>query len=256
MNAYRRILPILTAISILLIATSGDVAIAENPNIDAMTETIKSGTSAERIQLATSLDYSGITDKELFDAINKAILDEYPTVGANSQKIDEVSWLCKGLATSGRLEYKPTFEQILATNAPSKLKRHTRNSLAYIDDFAAWNPYINSKDYAQDGRSASDAKNISMLKSGIPVLQKKAAGRVINSPTSDEAVYEVIAEELIKGYSKSPKDGAHFDAMGWLCKALGVSGRTKYRSVLEEVKASSPSRKIKRHAKKALASLS
>ncbi len=224
-------------------------------DIDHMVDTVLSGTRTQRIQLAKSLEFSGITVKRLFDAIDKVILDEYASVGTDKYKIDEVSWLCKGLATSGRPEYKKTFDQVLASGVSSKLLRHARDSAARLDDWALWNPYLNSTEYAAEGRKPADAKSLSMLHSGIPVLQKKAAGQVINDGTKDGAVYDAIAEELTVGAAIKPRDGTHVDAMGWLCKALGSSHQAKYKEVLEKVRDTSPNSKIRRHAGNALKAL-
>ncbi len=241
----------LIALSLPLILASASGA----ADIDDMIETIESGTSNQRIQLARSLEFSGIVDKRLFDAINKLILAEYANVGTDTHMIEELSWLCKGLATSGLPEYKSTFEQLLASELPSKLKRHVQKSSASIDNWALWNPYLSSTKYAAEGRSELDAKHMSMIHSGAPVLQKQAAGAVIKKPTRDAAVYDAMAEELDKGAAINPTDKYHVDAMGWLCRALGSSHQAKYKELLEKVRDTSPNSKIQRHATNALTTL-
>jgi len=71
----------------------------------------------------------------------------------------------------------------------------------------------------------------------------------------DEKVLDVVSSQLLTDFNKKSKDRNHIDAMAWICKALGASGKSKYRNALSTVMKDSKNRKLRGYAKKSLAQL-
>ncbi|MDY0221499.1 MAG: hypothetical protein RBR67_10215 [Desulfobacterium sp.] len=85
-----------------------------------------------------------------------------------------------------------------------------------------------------------------MLKSDLMKVKKEAAKRITTRSYTDQDLYEVVNEELLKGY-QTASDKVSIDTMAWLCKALGTSGNEKYKDTLQKVK-NSDNRKLARSA--------
>ena len=73
-----------------------------------------------------------------------------------------------------------------------------------------------------------------MLKSDLMKVKKKAAQIITRRAYTDQDLYEVVNEELLKGYPTASDKS--IDTMAWLCKALGTSGNEKYKETLQKVK--------------------
>jgi len=82
---------------------------------------------------------------------------------------------------------------------------------------------------------------INMLKSDSMNVKRDAAKMIIRKLYTDQDLYEVVNEELLKGYPTA-SDKVSIDTMAWLCKALGASGNEKYKETLQKVKKSDNSK--------------
>lgn len=104
------------------------------------------------------------------------------------------------------------------------------------------NPYV----------TPENRKVIELLQSSDVTDMRYGAQKAHRNFANDAAVLAVVAEELNKGYAEKPKDGLHVDTMAWLCNVLGASKDVKYRDLLTTVSKKSPSKKIRKYAKKNL----
>jgi hypothetical protein len=91
-----------------------------------------------------------------------------------------------------------------------------------------------------------------MIHSGNSREQRAAAKRIYRGRIHKKILLEAIRKELLKGYSRNPRDRYHVDAMAWFCKVLGSSGNHSYASTLNQVAGSSSSRKLRKYAAKSL----
>lgn len=102
--------------------------------------------------------------------------------------------------------------------------------------------------------SAAGERYINMLTQGGPTSIRDAAKSIYHTGEKDIEVLDVAAEVLLKNQRDSSSN-TMVDALAWVSKALGQSGNPRYKSVLQEVVQNSH-RKVAKHAKKALRSLS
>ena len=65
-------------------------------------------------------------------------------------------------------------------------------------------------------------------------------------------LFDVVNEELLKGYQQRTGDRNHIDTMAWLCKALAASGMSKYVKTLEKVADTATNTKLQKFARKSL----
>src|SRR3989304_4624841 len=70
--------------------------------VDEFITMLKSDNMEQRTNAAKRIARSGLTDPRLFDLIRDNLLNEYQLDTNNPKHIDEMSWLCKALASSGR----------------------------------------------------------------------------------------------------------------------------------------------------------
>lgn len=65
-------------------------------------------------------------EEAVFDKVRDVLLAEYNHSPSDSKYIDSLSWLCKGLATSGNPKYVKSLETVEKSAASSKLQKYAR----------------------------------------------------------------------------------------------------------------------------------
>jgi hypothetical protein len=206
----------------------------DTQEINEYIQTIQEGSLAHKIRAAKEITRSGISDTKLFDVVEKELLADFENA-SGSDSIDYMSWLCKALASSGQSKYKPTIQKIATTTKDSKLKRYAEQSLTLFEEYAARNTIMTKKTGPMAGKDPEIVKIINMLKSDRMDLKRDAAKSITRKSYTDPDLYEVVNEEILKGYMTA-SDKVSLDAMAWLCKALGTSGNAKYKETLKTVK--------------------
>jgi len=93
---------------------------------------------------------------------------------------------------------------------------------------------------------------INLLQSSEATNIRNGAKRAYRQFANNDAVLAIVADVLNRGYAKKTRDGYHVDAMAWLCNVLGASKDMKYKDLLTLVAKKSPSKKIRKYAKKNL----
>ena len=73
-----------------------------------------------------------------------------------------------------------------------------------------------------------------MLK-GSWISLRDVAQSLYNTGNTNIEVLDVQAETLLERYARSGEDRDAVDAVAWMCRALGASGNSRYRPVLERV---------------------
>jgi hypothetical protein len=93
---------------------------------------------------------------------------------------------------------------------------------------------------------------VNMLKSSSLKDKAAAAKIVAKLYAHDQAILDIVNEELLKGFN-SPSDSKDYvETMAWLCNALGASGQAKYASTLEKVSKEASNNKLQKYAQKNL----
>jgi len=98
--------------------------------------------------------------------------------------------------------------------------------------------------------SSQNKGHIRMLKSNNLRSVKDTARKITKAGLSNRAVLDVVEEKLLSGYRTDSRHNV--DTMAWLCKALGASGVSKYRSTLRKVTDTTPSRKLRKYCQQSL----
>ncbi len=231
---------------------------------------LNSSSRHQRITTAKKISRSGLSEEKLFDMINDILLKNYKKNTRNSQQIDEMSWLCKALASSGLDKYGVSLKSVADNTQNPKLKKYALQSLNLIKQFAERNRVMTDDKHLKEGFSPELARYINMLRSEDLTLKRDAAKHIFRSVIMDERLYDIVEEELLKEFVKTPKEREYDeygeevtygasrkqklqnDTSAWLCKALGASGMGKYIETLEKIAKTSSDMYVRRHAKDSL----
>jgi len=90
-----------------------------------------------------------------------------------------------------------------------------------------------------------------MLASGGPGTIGSAGEDIFSTAYSDPEVLDLAAQVLSELYLKNPDTREYADATSWLCKALGNSGKGRYRPLLEQVSKADIHRRTRKYCDKA-----
>ncbi len=103
---------------------------------------------------------------------------------------------------------------------------------------------------SKKGNSPGDVAG--MLRSSNLGDKADGAKIVVKLYKNDQAILDIVNNELLKGYNSRSDDRNYVEAMAWLCNALGASGQAKYASTLEKVSQEAPNKKLQKYALKNL----
>lgn len=109
-----------------------------------------------------------------------------------------------------------------------------------------------AKQEQKPSQSPDQTKFLRLLESNNVREQRDAARLIERGRIKDPVVLDAVERALLRGYKADSSDRDHIDAMSWLCKALGSSGQSKYRSTLSTVAQNAPHKKLKGYAEKSL----
>lgn len=243
----------LLAAFFLIMPVEINASMDRSKEVEQYVEILSSGTLGRQISAAKEITRSGLSDPKLFDLINNQLLDNY-LQSNGSDHVDYMAWLCKALASSGLQKYKPTLVKVAETTEDPKLERYAKQSVELFEQYAERNKIISDESNASSGHDPEVTKIINMLKSNMMELKRDAAKMVIRKDYSEPAIYEIINDDLLAGYT-SATDKVAVDTMAWLCKALAASGNPLYKETLTKIADNSGNPKLAKYAKKALKSM-
>jgi len=226
----------------------GQLALAQN--LDDLNAQLNSGNPASRIHAAKVISSSAIDNPEIFATINAILLANLENRSQEELFIDEMSWMCKALASSGEPRYEDTLNQVLQSTSNKKLRNYAQQSIELIPYYAKRNRQINQPgEYAADF-TPEEVQIANMLRSDLIQLKRDGAKKLVRFGSTQQGLFDIVEEELLAGYQINGTDNLQIDAMSWLCKALMSSGNPKYAATLDKVARESKNRKLKDYAKK------
>jgi hypothetical protein len=76
---------------------------------------------------------------------------------------------------------------------------------------------------------------VDRLLKGSWVSMRDVAQSLYNTGNANTEVLDVAAEVLLEKYPRAGEDRDAVDAVAWTCRALGASGNSRYRPVLEKI---------------------
>ena len=97
--------------------------------------------------------------------------------------------------------------------------------------------------------------NLGTLRNAAKPVKMKMLERLQWSGLSDERLFDEIANLSPERYQSKEMDKAEVGVLSHRARALGFSGNAKYRSILEDIQNTGGHRKLRGHAKKALAEM-
>lgn len=217
---------------------------------------LESTSLTTRIDAAKQISRSGLTDLKLFNYIKDELLRKYALNPNNADHIDEMAWLCKALAASGNSEYIPVLKTVVSTTTSDKLKRYAKQSIDLVSVYAVRSQTMANENQLYPNFSPEMNRYINMLRSDDFGMKREAAKTIYRNHYTEEKLFDVIRDELLKGYSQiSGNSKQDVDALAWMCKALASSGMTKYRSDLTHIIDHTSNPKLKKYAKQSRAML-
>ena len=226
---------ILCIISAILTCYVGSAAALTAADSDRILRILDSGQQRKIIFIAKKVTGSGFISTAVYDKMATLLRDEYPTAVTDRLLVDEMSWLCKALASSGMEKYRQLVREVAYNSNSGKLRLYARRSLAMFDEYAARNRIIDSKKNYNPSLTVADNQLINMLKSSRMTLVRDAAKTIYRQPVVDDTVYKVAATELLRHQLEDNRSSLDIDTLCWLCKAIGQSGNVAYFPVLEKI---------------------
>lgn len=194
---------------------------------------------------------SGRMDEEIYVKAAQLLKSGYMRAGTNKEKIDELAWLCKVLASSGDQKYAELLTEVATQSNNNKLEFYANQSIELISEYAERNSIMSNGECSSQDLTPQENKFVNMIRSDNVALVKDAAKLIYRSPSTNSKVYEVVAEELTKRAPNVAGDREGVDALAWMCKALGSSGDTKHLQTLKTI-ATSDNWKLARNATEAI----
>ncbi|MDH3348174.1 MAG: hypothetical protein OEM02_08785 [Desulfobulbaceae bacterium] len=241
---------------ILAVAFSTNFAHGSANNIvEGYIADLESSSHVQRLRAAKNITRSGLTDTKLFDTVKDILLAGYLKEPDNNTHTEEMSWMCKALASSGNINYLQALNVIAADSPSRKIQKYAKESIQQITYYRDRIEIAQSLTVLPKGMSEDNMKLMKMIQTGNLRLMKEAARTLTDRriPDPDPRLYDMIENKLREGYTVNTKERNHLDTMAWFCKALGASGDTKFRIILEEVSNSSKAHpKLKKYAIKSL----
>ncbi len=223
-------------IMILLLSVTTSMAITSQQK-EKYLRSLNYPNRANIIFVAKKVSSAGLVDKEIYDKMAQLLKRGYSSAGEDRLAVDEMSWLCKALSSSGMPEYKPLIARVAKNAHSGKLRGYAQRSLEMFEEYAERNKIMaNAANYRSD-LSAEENRLINMLTSDKILLVRDAAKTLFRSKSMSVQVYDVASTELLRRYETQRYDhsGEVVDTLAWLCKAVGHSQNKKYRSTLEAI---------------------
>ncbi len=222
--------------------------------VDAYIENVKEGSTLLRIQTYKKIhDYSGVTDTRLFDEIESRILNSYKNEKPSRDELQELAWAAKALAASGNSKYRETLEKVAADAPKRGTKKHARQALKSLSDYARWNPVIASEKFEQTGRKPSVALWMRFIDSGHDDLALTGINKANEFRVYEPALTELVEAELRDRLLVKTKDKLDLELQGQMIRYLADHPEFgKYTSLFNLIAEQSPNKKVRKWALKSL----
>lgn len=218
-----------------VVATASSGVAATNSQIDKYLQVLDTGDRSEIILVAKNVTTFGYTDPLVYEKMEQILKSKYASAGEDRLTVDEMSWLCKALSSSGLSKYKPLIADVAEKAYSGKLRGYAQRSLEMFKEYAERNTIMASANNHDNDLTVEENKLINMLTSEKILLVRDAAKIIFRSIDMSESVYDVAATELARRYALAHNDGVTRDTLAWLCKVLGHSGNQKYRQGLKAI---------------------
>ena len=210
----------------------------------------KKGGYTIKLQMLQRLQWSGLSDPRLFDAIEKQLLEHYRESEYNKQPLAILAHQARALGYSGNEKYRETLAEVRENAGNGKLREHANTALLQLPRFRDWHLLIESSNFPIEGKAAEIGTYMRMLSVDNPYVQRLAARAIFHERRQDADLLALAASRLDARFQDPELSIAAQDTLAWICKALGQSGNLIYQDLLTQVSTESPHDKIRKHAAK------
>lgn len=216
--------------------------------IDYYLGVLEEGGYTIKLQMLQRLQWSGLSDPRLFDAIERQLLDHYKKSEYNEQPLAILAHQARALGYSGNEKYRDTLDEVRQNAGNGKLRRHADTAFKQLPRFRDWHLLIDASDFPVEGKDAEVGSYLKMLSVDNPYVQRLAARAIFHERREDADLLALAASRLEARYLDPDLTVASQDTLAWLCKALGQSSSLIYQDLLIQVATGSPHEKIRKHA--------
>lgn len=222
--------------------------------VDAYIDNVREGSTLLRTQTYKKIyDYSGITDIRLFDEINSRVLNSYKKEKPSRDELEELGWALKALAASGNIKYRNTLKKVAADAPKGRTKKHARDALESLPNYARWNPVITSEKFEQVGRKPSVALWMRFIDSDHNDLALTGVNKASEFKVYEPALTELVEAELRDRLRVKTKDKVDLELQGRMIRYLAEHPEFgKYTSLFSIIAEESPNKKVRKWALKSL----
>ena len=241
-------------LSVLLVMGSVG-ALAQADKAERYLENIRSGSVSLRMETCKKIhNYSGITDRRIFDLLEEKVLFSAKKEKPNRQEKNEAVWMIRALASSGSDRYLPTLK-VIANNksVKRKIRKAAEEALTELPRFARWNPVINSDDHEMSGRKNSLALWMRMVDSGDAEMALRAVEKAQEFAVYDVNFMVLLEDKIRANYLQKSDDEYQLEFQGAAMQYfMSHPEYGKYTALVNEVAEKSPNKAVRKAARKAL----
>ena len=175
----------------VLMIVNGTSAESEN-----FMEMLRSTNFKTRVDALKIIERSVVDQPEVFVFIKDELAKRDSFDSRNPNTIDELSWMCKALVSSGDSQYLTTVDNVISKTSNTKLIRHCTRAKDQFDIYVKNRKILSQPQI--DGFSEEMSKNIHMLNSREVRLMRYAVNNISSSVDSSEVVYDMVRDVMLE----------------------------------------------------------
>lgn len=222
--------------------------------VDTLLAGLASPSITARINAAKIISRSALIEPRLYARV-AGLLEQGYGVASSAEQIDEMAWLCRALAASGGLDYRPLLDEVAMRTLSPKLQRYAGLSSGAIKANARRNRIVNAAERWDPALSADENRLLRLLEADDIGMKREAAKEILRRVRTDSRIYDASAAALTAMAQNVPEDPLYVDTLAWLCKVLAASGTSKYMAPLQQLDAATEDSKVKKYVSQALGTL-
>ena len=221
--------------------------------IDHYLDILENGELDSQVEMLKRLQWSGITDRRLFDPMEQEVRFQAVVSSSksmNKSELARLSHMIRALGYSGNERYRNMLISVRDFSKNSKLRGHAKKAAIQLDKFKQWNRMIAESDFKVEGKPVEVATYMKMLDINDVMLQRLAARAIFHERQKDDDLLDMAAQKLANLYLQPGLDREAQDTAAWLVKAVGEYDNRRHRELLSRVAKDSPYKNVRKHAKK------
>jgi len=180
---------------------------------------------------------------------------------APASRIDALSWGCRALAATGDSKYKSLLEKVYQSKvAHRKLRKYAKK--AYQELTLLESKSTTSKDNKLKPAGLTTNKSLDLIpKASLMVSERQTfaiaksdwqaikfiAQQLTASESPDARLLDALGQFLIENHIYN-LDKKQIDVLAWICRALGQSNSSRYKTILDTVTRHTTNQKLKNYA--------